>query len=204
MANRLRRWTSNSDQTVLGSNPAVAAALCNSSNSNSNIFIQDCRKVKKYLSKATFLQKERERDRIKGVWFFVRTCPGYWSFKCFLNSDLNFERVFIECKLAGRSFQRIILGQGSLLPLFQGEAYTLASISYPAILVKYILAKKKKVKTERRSVLKRLNRFWKCVKAQFDKNAYDKRVARRSEHPSLAPKFCVLRNASSLNAKPVV
>ena len=37
-----------------------------------------------------------------------------------------------------------VLGQGSLLPLFQGEAFTLASISYLAILVKYILAKKKK------------------------------------------------------------
>ena len=42
-----------------------------------NIFIQDCRKVKNYLSKATFLQKEREGDRIKGVRFFVLTCPGY-------------------------------------------------------------------------------------------------------------------------------
>ena len=33
-----------------------------------------------------------------------------------------------------------------LLPLSQGEAFTLASISYLAILVKYILAKKKKKK----------------------------------------------------------
>ena len=39
---------------------------------------------------------------------------------------------------------RWVLGQGSLLPLSQGEAFTLASISYLAILVKYILAKKKK------------------------------------------------------------
>ena len=39
---------------------------------------------------------------------------------------------------------RSVLGQGSLLPLSQGEAFTLASISYPAILVKYILAKKMK------------------------------------------------------------
>ena len=38
---------------------------------------------------------------------------------------------------------RWVLGQGSLLPLFKGEAFTLASISYLAILVKYILAKKK-------------------------------------------------------------
>ena len=38
---------------------------------------------------------------------------------------------------------RWVLGQGSLLPLSQGEAFTLASISYLAILVKYILAKKK-------------------------------------------------------------
>ena len=35
---------------------------------------------------------------------------------------------------------RWVLGQGSLLPLSQGEAFTLASISYLAILVKYILA----------------------------------------------------------------
>ena len=39
---------------------------------------------------------------------------------------------------------RWVLGQSSLLPLSQGEAFTLASISYLAILVKYILAKKKK------------------------------------------------------------
>ena len=38
---------------------------------------------------------------------------------------------------------RWVLGQGSLLPLSQGEAFTLASISYLAILVKYILARKK-------------------------------------------------------------
>ena len=41
---------------------------------------------------------------------------------------------------------RWVLGQGSLLPLSQGEAFTLASISYLAILVKYIwLAKKKNI-----------------------------------------------------------
>ena len=40
---------------------------------------------------------------------------------------------------------RWVLGQGSLLPLSQGEAFTLASISYLAILVKYILAKKEKI-----------------------------------------------------------
>ena len=65
MANRLRRRTS--DQTVLGSNPAVAAAL------------------------------------------------SPWT--------------------------------GSLLPLSQGEAFTVASIGYLAILVKYILAKKKNIWT---------------------------------------------------------
>ena len=43
---------------------------------------------------------------------------------------------------------RWVLGQGSLLPLSQGEAFTLASISYLAILVKYILAKKKKEPAE--------------------------------------------------------
>ena len=42
---------------------------------------------------------------------------------------------------------RWVLGQGSLLSLSQGEAFTLASVSYLAILVKYILAKKKKKKT---------------------------------------------------------
>ena len=44
---------------------------------------------------------------------------------------------------------RWVLGQGSLLPLSQGEAFTLASISYLAILVKYILAKKKLLGTKR-------------------------------------------------------
>ena len=33
------------------------------------------------------------------------------------------------------------LDKGSLLPLSQGEAFALASVSYPAILVKYIAAK---------------------------------------------------------------
>ena len=42
---------------------------------------------------------------------------------------------------------RWVLGQGSLLPLSQGEAFTLASISYLAILVKSILKKKKKNET---------------------------------------------------------
>ena len=42
---------------------------------------------------------------------------------------------------------RWVLGQGSLLPLSQGEAFTLASISYLATLVKYILAKKKKTQS---------------------------------------------------------
>ena len=37
----------------------------------------------------------------------------------------------------------------ALLPLSQGEAFTLASISYLAILVNYILAKKKKKKKKR-------------------------------------------------------
>ena len=40
---------------------------------------------------------------------------------------------------------RWVLGQGSLLPLSQGEAFTLASISYLAILVKYILAKNQEI-----------------------------------------------------------
>ena len=44
---------------------------------------------------------------------------------------------------------RWVLGQGSLLPLSQGETFTLASISYLAILVKYILAKKKIKKNEK-------------------------------------------------------
>ena len=38
------------------------------------------------------------------------------------------------------------LDKALLLPLSQGEAFTLASISYLVILVKYILAKKKKKK----------------------------------------------------------
>ena len=44
---------------------------------------------------------------------------------------------------------RWVLGQGSLLPLSQGEAFTLASISYLATLVKDILAKKKKKKKKK-------------------------------------------------------
>ena len=48
---------------------------------------------------------------------------------------------------------RWVLGQGSSLPLSQGEAFTLASISYLAILVKYILAKKKKKKKRKHFTL---------------------------------------------------
>ena len=52
---------------------------------------------------------------------------------------------------------RWVLGQGSLLPLSQGEAFTLASISYPAILVKYILAKKKKKKKKKTSTTEEMD-----------------------------------------------
>ena len=58
---------------------------------------------------------------------------------------------------------RWVLGQGSLLPLSQGETFTLASISYLAILVKYILAKKKKNergRSNQRSVEKWLCPAW--------------------------------------------
>ena len=61
---------------------------------------------------------------------------------------------------------RWVLGQGSLLPLSQGEAFTLASISYLAILVKYILAKKKKKK-------KKFDRLFRCFNppvTPFDRN----------------------------------
>ena len=45
----------------------------------------------------------------------------------------------------------LAIGQGSLLPLSQGEAFTLASISYLAILVKYILEKKIEAKRKKPS-----------------------------------------------------
>ena len=53
---------------------------------------------------------------------------------------------------------RWVLRQGSLLPLSKGEAFTLASISYLAILVKDILAKKKKNKHQDMEVCKCI--FW--------------------------------------------
>ena len=46
----------------------------------------------------------------------------------------------------------LAIGQGSLLPLSQGEAFTSASISYLAILVKYILAKKKKRSKRKKAI----------------------------------------------------
>ena len=46
---------------------------------------------------------------------------------------------------------RWVLGQGSLLPLSQGEAFTLASISYLAILVKYNYTGKKKKKKKKKA-----------------------------------------------------
>ena len=52
---------------------------------------------------------------------------------------------------------RWVLGQGSLLPLSQGEAFTLASISYLAILVKYIVAKKKKKKKKVETLINKFN-----------------------------------------------
>ena len=54
---------------------------------------------------------------------------------------------------------RWVIGQGSLLPLSQGEAFTLASISYLAILVKYILAKKKKSFGGVRTMYTQVHRF---------------------------------------------
>ena len=66
---------------------------------------------------------------------------------------------------------RWVLGQGSLLPLSQGEAFTLASISYLAILVKYILAKKKKKK-------KRLFRKVECKLHHFKPQQWDNQRGR--------------------------
>ena len=40
-----------------------------------------------------------------------------------------------------------------------------------------------------------------CLRSQFNKNVHDKNVVWSLEHPSLAPKFCVLRNTSLLYDK---
>ena len=56
---------------------------------------------------------------------------------------------------------RWVLGQGSLLPLSQGEAFTLASISYLAILVKYMTGKKKKKK--KKIIANQWQRVFLCV-----------------------------------------
>ena len=68
-------------------------------------------------------------------------------------------RASLKCKPHDRRRDSMmlgarVLGQGSLLPLSQGEAFTLASISYLAILVKYILAKKKKKKNKGATTIK--------------------------------------------------
>ena len=64
---------------------------------------------------------------------------------------------------------RWVLGQGSLLQLSQGEAFTLASISYLAILVKYILAKQKKKKKKKKKTFEPWG-FWfrRCLRALFE------------------------------------
>ena len=63
---------------------------------------------------------------------------------------------------------RWVPGQASLLPLSQGEAFTLASISYLAILVKCILAKKKK-KIGRIKFLSRKNKRNRDTRLNFDR-----------------------------------
>ena len=57
-----------------------------------HIFIQDCRKVKNYLSKATFLQKERERDRIKSVWFLRTHMSRSLKFQVLSQLRLEFRK----------------------------------------------------------------------------------------------------------------
>ena len=72
---------------------------------------------------------------------------------------------------------RWVLGQGSLLPLSQGEAFTLASISYLAILVKYMLAKKKKKKKviAKRSLRGRSPRFSRGVRGHAPPENFENR-----------------------------
>ena len=77
---------------------------------------------------------------------------------------------------------RWVLGQGSLLPLSQGEAFTLASISYLAILVKYILAKKKKKKKNCQTLV-----FWhNCVRValSFRQTVHVTKKSPCSQHSS--------------------
>ena len=77
--------------------------------------------LEKWYSTRNPTEKEKQ-TRIKWSWVRIRPWPLRW-----------------------------VLGQGSLLSLSQGESFTLASISYLAILVKYILAKKKKNNSYKRS-----------------------------------------------------
>ena len=72
------------------------------------------------------------KNPVCDFWFLL-------SFKCHSPLCTNNERPWPL---------RWVLGQGSFLPLSQGEAFTLASISYLAILVKIYTGKKKKKKSQ--------------------------------------------------------
>ena len=93
---------------------------------------------------------------LKFIFGSLPCCPQCWSLLNTVSSRLEEAQWPIGCGVGlriKRSSVRIrpwplrwVLGQGSLLPLSQGEAFTLASISYLAILVKYILARKNNIK----------------------------------------------------------
>ena len=98
---------------------------------------------------------------------------------------------------------RWVLGQGSLLPLSQGEAFTLASISYLAILVKYILAKKKKKKKNAHPCISLLCEYLErpksvhCVKTVLVTAFLCLFLRKGLSWPSFPEKNCLLCYASS-------
>ena len=112
------------------------------------------KKALKVWGKNVFWSQSEKKQAARSC--FVLTSSG--AFQFFFTATTNEEAQWPIGYSVGlrikRSSVRIrpwplrwVLGQGSLLPLSQGEAFTLASISYLAILVKYILAKKKKTAT---------------------------------------------------------
>ena len=93
-----------------------------------------------------------EHGQLPEVWCrdeYVATCKLTLKKKSWLKLLFFFSFCFVQVTVHLFLFfsvrirpwpLRWVPGQGSLLPLSQGETFTLASISYLAILVKYILA----------------------------------------------------------------
>ena len=127
---------------VLRRDPAAKSSTCTSSNGlEEGVFFSRLSTAQVCIAEVRSCKVENMTTLLK------QTCGGIlrlWAICCGQSvtaSDIRSNGPRFE---SGRGRCVESLDKALYLPLSQGEAFTLASISYLAILVKYILAKKKK------------------------------------------------------------